>query len=167
MAFKELIPWRLGRKEFPITHEDPFHSLWHEMDRIFDRFDRLFYGVEHELDLRPFRGVYGGAFTPLIDVVERDKEYIVTAELPGLEEKDIELKLTEDSLTIKGEKKKEEEEYYYMERYYGKFTRTIPFPYKIETDKVEAKFHNGILTIIIPKKLEAIKETKKIPIKVV
>ena len=117
--------------------------------------------------MRPFLERYGGEFSPRIDVIEHDKEFIVKAELPGMEEKDIELKLSEDSLFIKGEKKIEKEEYYYMERSYGSFTRTISLPSRIETGKVEAKFHNGILSITLPKTPESIKETKKIPIKVV
>lgn len=167
MALKELVPKRWGRSELPITHEEPFYTLKHAMDRMFERIDRIFYDVEHELEKRPFWERYGGEFSPRIDAIEHDKEFIVKVELPGMEEKDIDLKLTEDSLIIKGEKKLEKEEYYFMERSYGSFIRTIPLPSRIETGKVEAKFHNGILTITLPKTPESIKETKKIPIKVV
>jgi HSP20 family protein len=86
-----------------------------------------------------------------------------------MDEKDIEVTLNNNSLTIKGEKKMEKEDkdrdYYRMERSYGSFTRTIPLPSEIETDKAEAYFKKGVLTVKIPKSAKAIEEKKKIKIK--
>lgn len=118
--------------------------------------------------LRPFEeGI--GLVAPRMDVVENDKDIKVTAELPGLEEKDIELTLNRDHLVLKGEKKEEKEEkgksFYHKERYFGSFRREVDLPCEVQTDKANAVFKNGILTITIPKSQEALKETKKIPIK--
>jgi HSP20 family protein len=124
-----------------------------------------------------FRGGFGlepverrlGAFTPSVDVSEDDKQVKVTAELPGMDEKDIDVSLSKDSLTIKGEKKEEKEEkkkdYYRMERSYGSFSRTIALPVEVDTDKVRAEFRKGILTVTMPKTSKAIEETKKISVK--
>jgi len=139
----------------------PFYAFRREMDRLFDSFFRGF-------DIEPFRGSEE-FFNPSVDVIDDEKEIKVTVELPGLDEKDIDLSLTADSLTIKGEKKKEKEEkgknYHRTERMYGAFSRTIPLPVEIETDKAEASFKKGVLTITLPKSAKALKETKKIPIK--
>jgi HSP20 family protein len=102
-------------------------------------------------------------------VSETDKEIKVSAELPGMDEKDIDVSLTRDSLTIKGEKKQETEDkgedYYRMERSYGSFTRSIPLPIEVDTDKVQATFKKGVLEITLPKTARAIQETRKIPVK--
>ena len=144
----------------PFEELSPFYAFRREMDRLFDNFFRGF-------DIEPFRGTEE-FFNPSVDVVDNDKEIKVTAELPGLDEKDIEVSIAEDSLTIKGEKKKEKEEkgknYHRTERTYGSFSRTIPLPVEVETDKAEATFKKGVLTIVMPKSAKALKETKKIPI---
>jgi HSP20 family protein len=89
--------------------------------------------------------------------------------LPGVEPWDIDISLTKDALTIKGEKKQEKEDKgkdsYRMERSYGSFTLTIPLPAEIDTDKAKAEFKKGVLTISLPETVKAIKETKKIPVK--
>lgn len=160
MPIKDLIPsWRKGG---PARREegDPFSLFRREMDSLMENF---------------FRGVEGGAFesrlgvfSPKVDVTEGEKEITVSAELPGMDEKDIELSLTKDSLTIRGEKKQEKEEkttdYYRTERSYGSFVRAIPLPVEIDEEKVEASFKKGLLTVTLPKTEKAVKETKKIPI---
>ncbi len=112
-----------------------------------------------------------GMFTPSIDVKENEKEFIIKAELPGVEEKDIDVTVTNDSVTIKGEKKEEKEDkdknYYYMERSYGSFSRVIPLKAEIESNKAEARFKNGILDIKIPKNQSAKAKGTKVPIKTV
>ena len=132
------------------------------MDSLFDNFYRGF-------DIGPFESRLG-AFSPKVDVTENDKEIKISAELPGMDEKDIEVSLHNDMLTIKGEKKEEKEDkgkdYYRMERSYGSFLRTIPLPAEVETDKVEAKFKKGVLSITLPKTAKAVAETKKIAVKV-
>jgi len=162
MALRNLVPF--GRKGVPAKREDenPFALLRREMDAMFDNFFNT-------LDIEPFEGRLG-VFTPKMDVTETEKEIVVTAELPGLDEKDIDVSLQNDRLTIKGEKKEEKEgkgkDYYRMERSYGSFSRTIPLPVEIETDKVEAKFKKGVLTITLPKTARAAAETKSIAVKV-
>ena len=105
---------------------------------------------------------------PAVDMTEKDKEFEITAELPGLDEKDVEVKLSNGNLTIKGEKKEEKEErekdYYLSERRYGSFVRSLPVPDGVMADKVEASFAKGVLTIRLPKTPEAQKE-KTIPVK--
>lgn len=109
------------------------------------------------------------AFHPKIDVSETDKEVLVTAEIPGATEKDVEVTLTKDSLTIHGEKKVEREEkkknYYRMERSYGSFRRLIALPCEVDETKVEAVFQNGVLKVTLPKTAEVQKSTRKIEVK--
>lgn len=161
MDIKSLIPF--GRKNVPVRREeyDPFSLLRQEMNRIFDDFSRGFW-------LEPFRSKFD-TFSPRVDVSETDREVKITAELPGMDDKDIDVSISKDMLTIKGEKKEEKEDkgkdYYRSERSYGSFSRTIPLPSEIDTDKVKAEFKKGVLTVTVPKTAEAIKETKKIPIK--
>jgi len=161
MAIKNIVP--SAKKEVPIRREDydPFALFRREMNRLFDDFFRGF-------DIEPFGGRLG-AFSPSVNVVEGDREIKVSAELPGLDDKDIDVSLSKDSLTIKGEKKEEKEDkgknYYRAERSYGSFTRTIPMPVDVDVDKAKAQFKKGVLTITIPKTPQALKETKKIPVK--
>ena len=160
MPKKNLVP---SKKQAPVKREEynPLSLLRHEMNSLFDNF---FSGYE----IGPFAGRFE-AFSPNVDVKESDKELRVSAELPGMEEKDIEVSLNRDSLTIKGEKKEEKEDtgkdYYRMERAYGSFSRTIPLPTEVDQDKVKAEFKKGVLTVTIPKTAKAIKETRKISIK--
>ena len=163
VSIKDLFPWKRGEKEIPVKREDeyPAYALQREMNRLFDNFFRGF-------SLTPFGESWGG-FNPCIDVTETDKEIKVSAELPGLDENDIELTLSNDMLTISGEKKEETEDkgknYYRMERSYGSFQRSIALTPGVETDKVEAKFNKGVLTITLPKTAEVQKHVKRIPIK--
>lgn len=153
----------LSKQVVPTKREEnnPFALFRQEMNSLFDNF---FHGFEIE----PAWGRLG-AFNPKVDVKESDKEIAVAAELPGIDDKDITVSLTRDALTIKGEKKQEKEDkgkdYYRMERSYGSFTRTIPLPAEIDTDKAKAEFKKGVLTISLPKTARTIKETKKISVK--
>ncbi|HDQ72583.1 MAG TPA: Hsp20/alpha crystallin family protein [Chloroflexi bacterium] len=163
MAITDLIPWKREEKAPIKREEQAAQSLQQEMNRLFDEFFTGF-------DLTPFRG-FGGtwdAFRPSVDVVESDKEIKVSAELPGLDEKHIDVSLSRDALTIKGEKKEEREQkgenYYRMERSYGNFQRTIPLPCEVDTDDADAVFKNGVLTITLPKTAEA-QACKKISVR--
>jgi len=162
MTIRNLVPF--GKKSVPVKREEenPFAHLRREMDSLFDNFFRGF-------DIEPFESRMG-AFTPKVDVTENDKEIKISAELPGMDEKDIDVSLQNDILTIKGEKKEEKEDkgkdYYRMERSYGSFIRTIPLPVEVETDKVEARFKKGVLSITLPKTAKAVAETKKVAVKV-
>jgi HSP20 family protein len=136
-------------------------SLFREIEKTFDDFSRR----------SPLAGYFGdGAAAPKIDVSESKDGIEVTAELPGVDEKDIDLTLSNDVLTIRGEKKSERDEgdkersWHLVERRYGAFTRTVTLPYQPDSDKVEAKFEKGVLRIRLPKPAEIAKKEKKIAI---
>lgn len=165
MQFRDLIPW--SRKESELarrTEEDhPILGLQREMNRVFERFWNRF-----ERPFAAFDNIFGVG-SPRTDVVETDKAIEVSVELPGLDEKDIEVTLADDALTIKGEKKAEHEEnrkgYYLSERTYGSFYRTIPLPSGVATDDVKAEFRKGVLTVTLPKTPEAQAKVKRIEVK--
>ncbi|MBN1381851.1 MAG: Hsp20/alpha crystallin family protein [Deltaproteobacteria bacterium] len=165
MNIRDLVPSVWRRSGVPVTREEeePFFSLQREMNRLFDDFFRGFDDMSFGLSRDRFR-----AFSPSVDIKENDKEVLIKAELPGMDEKDIDVNLFEDRLTIKGEKKEEKEDkgsdYYHMESSYGSFNRIIPLPEKVDTKKVEANFKNGVLSIKLPKTEEAKAKGKKIPI---
>lgn len=136
-------------------------SLFREIEKTFDDFSRR----------SPLAGYFGdGATLPKIDVSEGKDGIEVTAELPGVDEKDLDLTLSNDVLTIRGEKKSERDEadkeksWHVVERRYGSFTRTVTLPYQPDSDKVEAKFEKGVLRIRLPKPAEIAKKEKKIAI---
>lgn len=160
MAFTNLIPWKRSESQVPVKREDPFYAMQRHMNQMFDNF----FG---DSSLAPFETF--GAFQPRIDVSETDTQIIVAAELPGLDEKNVEVTLTPDALTITGEKKEEKEDkdknYYRVERSYGSFRRMIPLPGQVNADEVEAVFKNGVLTITLPKPAEARSQNKKISVK--
>ncbi|QHP66256.1 Hsp20/alpha crystallin family protein [Bradyrhizobium sp. LCT2] len=149
----------------------PFEALRKEVDRLFEDF-----GTD-DFWRRPFHSLAGFernwaqklVSTPAVDVTESDKAYEITAELPGMDEKDIEVNVANDGLTIKGEKKFEREEkqkdYYVSERRYGSFERHFGLPKDVEADKIEASFRNGVLKVTLPKTAEAQKPAKKIEVK--
>jgi HSP20 family protein len=150
----------------------PFENLRREVYRLFEDFDRDLRRPlrRSAFDVEPFwrrQLKWGGG--PAVDVVETDNAYELTADLPGLDEKNIEVKLTQGDLTLKGEKQEEKEEkkkdYYLHERHIGSFERHFALPEGVDTDKIEASFKNGVLTVRLPKKPEAIKPEKKIEVK--
>ncbi|MDX0006855.1 Hsp20/alpha crystallin family protein (plasmid) [Sinorhizobium meliloti] len=166
MNVRDLIPWGRGQGQVPASYQDlqnPFLALHREMNRLFDDVFRSF-------DARlPFAhgGVSGfGASWPSVEVSDRDKEIKLTAELPGLEEKDIELSLSEGVLTLRGEKRAESEdqEHHFSERFYGRFERRIPLGYDIDEGKVNATFRNGVLTVTLPKTEHGQSKAKRIAI---
>ena len=113
--------------------------------------------------------MFEGRFAPEIDISETDKEICVSAELPGIEQKDLEVTMTHGSLSIRGEKRKEETEekknYYRAERSYGSFERAIPLPSAVDSGKAKAEFKRGVLTIRLPKSPEAQAQPKRIDVK--
>jgi HSP20 family protein len=132
--------------------------------------NRLFEDFWRDVDLPMFRRAErgGGFITPKVDVSEDDKEIVVLAELPGLDEKDVEVTMSDNALIIKGEKKAEREErergYTYRERSYGAFQRAIPLDVDVLADQVAATFKNGVLTITLPKSPDAQRNFKRIAI---
>ena len=144
-----LVPWR--------PFED-FSTLRREMDRVLERFFGEPSGVE-----RPV-----GMWTPRTNVTETKDSLTITAELPGLEAKDVDVAISGDMLTIKGEKKQEKEEkdeyHHVVERTYGAFSRMVRLPAPVAADKIKASFKNGVLTVTLPKTEEA--KQKAIPVSV-
>jgi len=152
---------------------DAWTTLRQEMDKVFDRFGAGF-------SMAPFDRLFGNmpvlkhessfAFAaPAVDVKENGTAFTVTAELPGLTETDIEVKLTDDMLTLKGEKRQEREDkdenYHLMERSYGSFERSFRLPPTVARDQIAASFDKGVLTLVLPKSAEAKQQEKTIEIK--
>jgi len=165
MSVRDLIPRAFRKNHVPVKyeHDDPFSLLRREMESIFDSFHR-------EFQINTFFDREDHLFTPRIDVKENDKEIKVSAELPGMDEKDVEVLLERDSLTIKGEKKDEKEDrgddYHRLERSYGTFSRTLHLPEEVEPEKITADFKKGVLTVHIPKTDKSKTESKKINVTV-
>jgi HSP20 family protein len=159
-------PDRPGKKDVAPRYSDPFSALRAEMDNLFDSFIG---------GLPTFSGMFGAgggrsfALTPHVDVRETDKEIVVEAELPGIDDKDISLSLQDGVLTIRGEKKHEHDEenenYRMTERRYGSFQRSLRLPDTVDDDKVEANFDKGVLKVTLSKRPEAIGKQRTIPIK--
>ncbi|MCG5480851.1 MAG: Hsp20/alpha crystallin family protein [Ensifer alkalisoli] len=163
MNVRELIPWGRGQTPATYRNEDrnPFLALHREMNRLFDD---VFRGLDTRLPQSAFSGFGGG--WPSVEVTDGEKEIKVTAELPGLEEKDVELTLTDDVLTVRGEKRAETEdtEHQFSERFYGRFERRIPLGYEIDEGRVSANFRNGVLTVTLPKSEQGQSKAKRIAI---
>lgn len=149
----------------PSRYTDPFQAFRSEMDRLFDDF---FVGVPAFSNLRQNLPT-AQVITPALDVKETEKELVVKADLPGIDEKDVQLTLQDGVLSIRGEKKSERkderENYHLVERSYGSFQRAIRLPDTVDEDKVEARFDKGVLTVTLPKRPEMVKAQKKIEIK--
>jgi len=159
MDVRSLIPWNRS-KSVPVSRfEDegrPFLALHREMNRLFDDFFRGF-------DLPVGSSAWSSAW-PQVDVSDSGKEFKITAELPGLDEKDVELTLQDGVLTIRGEKHVDSEGPHYSERWHGSFQRSLHLGDAIDPDKVSASFKKGLLTVSIAKKPEAHSEGIRIPI---
>ncbi|MFN3766967.1 Hsp20/alpha crystallin family protein [Ectopseudomonas guguanensis] len=151
----------------------PLENLRHQVDRLFEDFTRTplhFPFGRTSFDIEPFwkRGMIGHDI-PAVDIAEKDKSFEITVELPGMEEKDIQIRLANGNLSISGEKKDEREEtrknYHLSERHYGSFERTFSLPKGIDVENIEANFSKGVLEISLPKRPEAVKPEKVIPVK--
>lgn len=160
MNMRDLIPW--GRDAHVASmyrneQASPFLTLHREMNRLFDEALRDFGAPS----------LFGRMPTwPSVEVTETDKDIRVSAELPGLDEKDVEVLMEDGGLTIKGEKKSEvdDKERQFSERYYGRFERRIPLGFEVEADKVAAEFKNGVLSVTLPKNAKAQANAKRIQI---
>jgi HSP20 family protein len=148
---------------------DPFMALHREMNRLFDD---AFRGMVPPQGAQAAQGApaqggrelaaqdygqmpAGRALAPSMDVSESERELRITAELPGVAEGDVEVTLDDDVLTIRGEKKferkEDKENYHFVERSYGTFQRSLRIPWAVNPDEVQASFHNGVLTVTLPK----------------
>jgi len=168
MAITDLIPWKKRGAKFSVVRQDfsDFALLsQNETDCMFEDFFRDPFGLTRYEDVGP---AWGG-FNPRVDISETDKEYIVSAELPGLEENDVQVSLSHHTLTISGDKKAEKRDkgknYYRVERSYGSFSRSISLPDEVDEDKIEAAINNGALKVNLPKTAEATSQRKQITIK--
>ena len=156
-----------GHSSAPMHH---FRSLRDQIDRLMEEFDRGLFPTRW-MEMTPFSKLTSDirGLVPAIDMTDEEKVYRVTVELPGLTEKDIEITKDGDLLTIRGEKKEEHEEkekgYFLSERHFGLVERSLRLPEGIDDTKIEAKFANGVLTVILPKTPEAVSKPKKIAIK--
>lgn len=159
MNLKALVPFR-DRQNLARPELNVFGSLQREVDRLFDEFARGFGTL----------AVTGnGSLMPSMDISETDKELVITAELPGLERKDVEISLDDNVLTIRGEKKTEtspddkKKNVHVSERSYGVFYRVLELPGKVDPASVQATMSKGVLKITIPKPAQS--ESKKIEVK--
>jgi HSP20 family protein len=187
MKLKKLAPWNWFKKEQEQEQEGKLLPVYRpgmpvyqglesqfpqEIARLFDDFFRGF-----RLSRWPdFGSAFGstfpaGWFKPTLDIGATEREYTITVELPGVEEKDIYLELANDTLVIRGEKKQVEEEkekdFYRVERAYGSFQRVLSLPEDADQDGIQAVFKRGVLTITVPRKALPAADTKRIPIKMV
>ena len=145
---------------------EPFRDLSSLQDRI----DRLF-----EDSLARFRMPFGGealegtAWSPAVDIVETDNEIVVTADVPGIDPKEVDIQVQNGTVTLKGERKFEsdvkEDNYRRVERVYGSFVRSFSLPLTVDSDKVEAEYRNGVLELRLPKKPEAKPKQVKVAVK--
>ena len=165
LSMRSLMPWS-GHRETPHGKRDvmhPFDLLHRDVERVFEDFWRDFdLGMYGRMD-RPF-----GSMMPKMDLMEDEDKFRMTFELPGLDDKDVEVELKDNVLTVKGEKKVEKEEkeetYSYSERSFGSFYRSIPLTGEVLPDKIEANFEKGVLMIVLPKSPEAKVKSRKIPV---
>lgn len=156
MDIKDLLPW--GRDKWSL--DASFGSLQKEMNRIFDDFTR-------GLDTRSRS--FLSHFDPKINVAEDAKSIQITAELPGMDEKDVDVSVNDYALTIKGEKKWEQEskeqDHHLVERSYGSFRRVIPLPQGVDTSSIKATFSKGVLKVEVAKSQKVQESTRKIDVK--
>ena len=152
MARNPLSPFQSGGLMGGGLGSDPFMSLHRQMNRLFDDVFREGTG---QMPSSQGQGGEGGMLTPHMDVSESDRELKICAELPGVSEKDIDVRLEDDVLVVRAEKKferkDEKENYHFMERSYGTFQRAVRLPGPVDPDQVQASFENGVLTVSVPK----------------
>ena len=144
---------------------DPFFRMQREMNRMFDE---AFSGFGLPT---AFGESFANVGAPRVDIRETEKSYEIEAELPGVDENDIDVELADNVLTLRGEKRFERDDedkkggYHVMERSYGSFARSIPFPFDVDPDAIEAVFKNGVLNLSVPKPAEIAAKTQKISVK--
>lgn len=186
MDIKKWIPWNWFKKEeenagkmVPVKREnakEQSHALAHplqqfhqEVDRLFDQAFRGFESSQLGFDRPLFPHLADGMLKPTLDLGATDKEYTITVEIPGVNEKDVKLEIVNDTLTISGEKRQEKEEknknYYRMERSYGSFQRVLSLPEDADQENVKATFKKGVLTVTMARKALPGSDVKRIEVK--
>jgi HSP20 family protein len=186
MSVKKWIPWnwfkneeesvgmsvpvqRATRQERGHVLRNPMEQFHHEVDRLFDQAFRGFGLTPFAFDRSLLPRMTDGMLKPTLDLSATDKDYTITMEIPGVDEKDVRLEIVNDTLTIQGEKKQGNEEkgknYYRMERSYGSFQRTLSLPEDADQNGVTATFKRGILTVTMPRKALPNSDVKQIEVK--
>lgn len=157
MPVRSLLPYSWTRNALSEIKRDPFAALQDEMNRLFESFGSL-----------PSAHM-ASDMAPRLDICETDREIDIDAELPGVDEKDVDVTLSGDVLTIRGERKNGREErnknYYLAERSFGSFTRSVSLPFEADPKNVSAKFDKGVLHIAIPKPENMAAKSARIPVK--
>ena len=187
MDIKKLVPWNWFNNEeensgrtVPVRRREharnqdlslasPLQQFHQEIDRLFDQAFRGFGLTPFGFDRTLRQSLNDGMLKPTLDLGATDKEYTITVEIPGVDEKDVKLELVNDTLTIRGEKKQEMEEkeknFYRMERSYGSFQRVLSLPEDADQDGVKATFNKGVLTVTLPRKALPKADVKQIEVK--
>jgi len=173
MAEPTKLPVKTEKTSAPTQVWRPFESLRREIDRLFDDFPGGFWQAPFRRSMFDVMPSWARESTwptaPAVDFTDTDKAYEITAELPGIDEKNVEVKVANGILTIRGDKQEEKEEkkkdYYVRERSYGSFERSFQLPDSVDAEKIDATFKKGVLTVTLPKKPEAQGTTRKIDIK--
>jgi HSP20 family protein len=168
MSISDLIPWKKEKKQVPVRRGqgdqemNSIATMRDSMDRLFDDFFRGFGLAPYAANER------WSSFMPHVDIVENDRNVQISAELPGMDEDDVQLSISGDALVISGEKREDKQtegkDYYYAERSYGTFRRTVPLPSDIDQERASAVFERGVLTVTMPK-TQGHPQRKRIPIK--
>ena len=175
-SLEKWLPFSRNRSDLPAARSSgssvavhPIVQMRREMDDVFDRvFSSAFGAWSNDLDAWP--GHFApGTFAPSVDIADEAKHIRVTAELPGLEPKDVDLWVQDNALYMRGEKTVEEsnqdERYYRTERSYGRFERIVPLPVEVDAGGAEATYRQGVLTVRLPKTGESAAPAKPIPIR--
>lgn len=162
-----------GQKHLAFGNWDRLKHLRDELDHMFDEMQEAWpFGTLTRPRKRPFSDMpFGfGAHSPALDVIDKGEQIEIKVDLPGMDEEDIDVEVSDRTLTISGEKKDEREEgdkegdYYLSERSYGAFKRSLSIPEGVDPDTVTASFKKGVLDILVPKPNEMLENTKKIPV---
>lgn len=159
MELKKLMPWNRD----PATSPSPLSEEGHSFVALHSQINRLFDDFFSSVGF-PMGRLGLSASWPRTEMTDTDHEIKITAELPGLEEKDVQVTLLDGVLTLKGEKKSEQEKPNYSERWYGQFLRTLTLGPDVDPDQVSASFKNGVLTVVAKKKPAEERAEKSIPI---
>ncbi len=168
MTIRDMVPFNRRRQRGSVAParrgEHPLGRLHEELDRMFEDFMPAMRGQTGLPGWEDFE-----EYLPSVDVKETDNEIKVTAELPGMDEKDIDVRVEDDTLIITGEKSQENEDRdgdtYHSERYYGSFTRAVPLNAEVDIDNADASYKKGVLRLNLPKTGSDKGEGKKIPVK--
>ncbi|WP_158626083.1 Hsp20/alpha crystallin family protein [Arsenicitalea aurantiaca] len=152
------LPWR------------PFETLRREFDRLLEDMDRSFFGRGAEAGDDAFwRRAIDWRISPSVDVLERDKAYEITAELAGVEPKDIEISVANGVVTLRASKSAETEhkdaEHFVRERQFGRYERSFGLPADVDAEHIEAHLHNGVLRLVLPRRADAVADRRTITVK--